>query len=264
MVDADFVLNVLGAVGGLGSLATIAGVSYWLGRKFAEIDKRFEIIEYRLNLIDERFKSMDERFESIDERFKSIDERFKDIDHRFEQVDRRFDELKRYVDSKLEELKKYTDDRVEGLKEYFEERLGGLGEKLSSRIERLAEAFTSYQEFFVEFLTTEGVVKPDYRDLLVKQARGVMRLATLNPLTREEWERLKAYLDKSERDELTLEEAEDFLELARKVVREYGEHPEAWKLHIYATITRALTAKRHYSQRRKEARHEQAQQGAQH
>ncbi len=234
MVDAGLVLNLLGAIGGLGSLATIAGVAYWLGRKFAEIDKRFEMIEYRLNLVDERFK----------------------------QVDGRFDEMKKYVDDKVEELKEYTGSRVSELKEYFEGRLGGLEERFSSRIERLAEAFTNYQEFFVEFLTTEGVIKPGYRDLLIKHARGTMRLAALNPLTREEWERLKLYLDKSERDELTLEEADDFLELARKVVREYGEHPEAWKLHIYAAMTRALTAKRYYEQRGREEKREQPQQGA--
>jgi len=252
LVDAGFVLNLLGAIGGLGSLATIVGVAYWLGRKFTEIDERFEMIEYR-------FKLIDERFESIDEEFKGVDEQFK-------QMDKRFDELKRYVDGKLEEtkreLKEYTDSKISELKEYFGERLNDFEERFSSRIQRLAEAFTNYQEFFVEFLTTEGVIKPGYRDLLVKQARGTMRLATLNPLTREEWERLKVYLDKSERDELTLEEADDFLELARKVVREYGEHPEAWKLHIYATITRALTAKKYYSQRRKEAQQEQARQGA--
>ena len=252
MVDAGFVLNLLGAIGGLGSLATIVGVAYWLGRKFAEMDKRFEMIEFRFKLIDERFKS---------------------IDDQFKQVDRRFDEMKKYVDDKVEELKKYTDSRVRELKEYFEGRLseleehfegrlGELEERFSSRIERLAEAFTSYQEFFVEFLTTEGVIKPGYRDLLIKHARGTMRLAALNPLTREEWERLKLYLDKSERDELTLEEADDFLELARKVVREYGEHPEAWKLHIYAAMTRALTAKRYYEQRGREEKREQSQQGA--
>jgi len=52
-------------------------------------------------------------------------------------------------------------------------------------------------------------------------------------------------LDKSERGELALEEADEFLELARKVAKEYGEYPGAWKLHTYATITRALTAKKY-------------------
>ncbi|WP_243670316.1 hypothetical protein [Vulcanisaeta sp. JCM 16161] len=70
--------------------------------------------------------------------------------------------------------------------------------------------------------------------MLRNEARRVMKLAVSgNPLSKEEWDRIKELLDK---DELTLEEALELRELARKVVREYGEYPEAWKLHIYASI----------------------------
>jgi len=62
-------------------------------------------------------------------------------------------------------------------------------------------------------------------------------------------------LIKNERWELTLDEADEFLELARKVVKEYGEYPEAWKLHIYATIVRALTIKK-YAEKKEEKRQE--------
>jgi hypothetical protein len=94
-----------------------------------------------------------------------------------------------------------------------------------------SDAFTVYREFFV--------------GCLAREARRVVRLAPANPLSREEWEKLKEYLDKSERDELTLEEADKFLGLAGKVAKEYSEYTGAWKLHTYATITRALTAKRY-------------------
>jgi flagellar capping protein FliD len=104
-VSVELVLNLLAAVGGLGGLATVIGIAYWLGKKFTEIDYRFRLIE---------------------ERFKTIDERFNRIDERFEEIDKRFDDLKNYIDS---------------------------------RINRLATAFTDYQEFFIEFLTTEGVVR---------------------------------------------------------------------------------------------------------
>ena len=152
-------------------------------------------------------------------KFTEIDYRFRLIDERFEQIDKRFDDLKNYIDS---------------------------------RVERLATAFTNYQEFFIEFLTTEGVVKERYRDVLIKEARRTMRLAVANPLSKEEGARLKELFEKSEKNELTLEEADEFLELARKVAWEYGEYPEAWKLHIYATITRALTIKKHYEKKEKE------------
>jgi len=188
-VSVELILNLLAAIGGLGGLATVIGVAYWLGRKFTEIDYRFRL-----------------------------------IDERFEQIDKRFDDLKNYIDS---------------------------------RVERLATAFTNYQEFFIEFLTTEGVVKERYRDVLIKEARRTMRLAVANPLSKEEWARLKELFEKSERNELTLEEADEFLELARKVAWEYGEHSEAWKLHIYATITRALLYKKYYEEKQKQTQQEQ-------
>jgi hypothetical protein len=68
--------------------------------------------------------------------------------------------------------------------------------------------------------------------VLIKEARRTMRLAVANPLTKEEWTRLKELFEKSEKNELTLEEADEFLELARKVAWEYGENPKMWKLHI--------------------------------
>jgi len=151
------------------------------------------------------------RFGEIGGRFKLVDERFQHIDERFKHVDRRLDEL--------------------------ESRILG-------RIERLASAFTYYHEFFLEVLSREGVIGSDIAEVLAREARRVVRLALLNPLTKGEWEKIKEYLDKSERGELTLEEADEFLELARKVVREYGEYAEAWKLHMYATIVRALLIKR--------------------
>ncbi len=155
----------------------------------------------------------------LGKKFAEIEERFRLIDERFREIDRRFSELER---------------------------------KLDTKIARLADAFTSYQEFFVEFLVHEGVIKRSARDMVVNEAKRLMRLAiSVNPLTREEWEKLRIYLEKSERDELTLEEADEFLELARKVVREYGEYPEAWKLHIYATITRALIRKKYLEEQEK-------------
>jgi len=147
----------------------------------------------------------------LGKKFSEIDAKFKLIDERFKRVDERFDS--------------------------FERRIIG-------RIERLAYAFTSYQEFLIEFLSREGVIKSGDKELLINEARRVMRLALANPMTKEELEKLREYLDKSEKDELTPEEADEFLELARKFAWEYGNRPEAWKLHIYATITRALVKKK--------------------
>jgi len=126
--------------------------------------------------------------------------KFAGMDLKFREIDRRFEAFERHV---------------------------------GSRILRMAEAFRSYQEFFVEYLAAQGMLKDGEASMLKNEALRLMRLASTNPLTREEWERIKRYLEK---DELTLEEALELRELARKATDEYGDRPEAWKLHIYASI----------------------------
>jgi len=209
-----FYYGVLDLIDMLGLLAAVGG----LGGLVAIISAIYWLGR-KFGEIEERFKLIDERFKMIDERFRVIDERFKLVDERFKQVDKRFDEL--------------------------EARILG-------RLERLASAFTYYHEFFLEVLSREGVIKSDIAEVLAREARRVVKLAMLNPLTKEEWEKIKEYLDKSERGELTLEEADEFLELARKVVKEYGEYAEAWKLHMYATIVRALLIKKLAEKRKSE------------
>jgi len=105
--------------------------------------------------------------------------------------------------------------------------------------------YVSYQEFFVKYLVSEGVLKPSAADIVVTEARNLMKLAVSNPFTKEEWKRLKELLDKGEKEKyLTLEEAYELLNLARKAIKEYGDHPEAWSLHIYASIMVGLAYRR--------------------
>jgi len=158
--------------------------------------------------------------------FREIRMRFKEIDERFRQIDGRFNELKGYVDGRFNELKGYID----------------------SRVNRLSEAFSSYQEFFIELLMTEGVIKPERAVIAKNEARRIMRLATsTNPLTKEEWKRLGELLDKDPND-LTYEEALELRELARKVIREYMDYAEAWKLLMYASMMVGLTKKKREEQ----------------
>ncbi|QOJ79306.1 hypothetical protein IG193_02245 [Infirmifilum lucidum] len=212
------ILSILSAIGGIGGLATVLYLSYWLGGKFREIDMRFKEI-------DMRFEEFSARFREVDRRFEEINKRFNEVDKKFDAIDRRFDDVNR---------------RIEGL----EERLSRLEERVDRRLERLAYAFISYQEFLTGYFVSEGVLKPSAASLVVTEARNLMRLAVSNPFTKDEWKRLGDLLDKSEKEELTLEEAQELLNLARKAVMEYGEYPEAWKLHMYAAIMVGLAYKR--------------------
>jgi len=177
------------------------------------------------------------RFGEIDERFKRIDERFRQIDERFNEMDKRFDELKRYVDSRFDDLKSYVDYRVD----------------------RLGRAFSSYQEFFIEYLSIKGVVSEQEATMLKNEAARLSTLATANPFTKEEWDKLKRYLDKDLK-EFTLKEAEEFRELGRKAIVEYWDRPEAYKLHLYTCIVYGLTLRRVYEEKEKKRKQQEAQQ----
>jgi len=78
---------------------------------------------------------------------------------RFEQIDERF----RQIDEKIE----------------------GMRGELKGYIERVLTGFASYQEFFIEFLTAEGIVRRDKSDLLKGEPRRVFALAKANPLMEE-------------------------------------------------------------------------------
>jgi len=103
--------------------------------------------------------------------------------------------------------------------------------EVNARIDRLVEAFVSYQEFFIAFLTSEGVIRAERAALAKGELLRIVKLARQNSFTEEELRRLEESILK---DELTLEEVLELRELARKAIREYGQYPEAWKLHMYA------------------------------
>jgi hypothetical protein len=168
----------------------------------------------------------------IGRKFGEIDERFRAVDERFRLLESRFDELKKYVDDRFIELKNYVDNRFNDLRSYID-----------NRVERIGRAFSSYQEFLVEYLSVKGIVSVEETRLLKGEANRIFVLASLNPFTKEEWEKLKKYLDKDPND-FTLEEAEEFRELGRKAIREYWDRPEAYKLHMYTCVVYGLTLRK--------------------
>jgi chromosome segregation ATPase len=191
------IIEILSAIGSLGGLFSILSLAYWFGRKFAQIEERFKQIEERFKMIDERFKQIDRRFDQIDSRFKQADDKFEKVDSRFERLEA---SLKAYIDEKFDPLKR---------------------------------SVKSVNEFIVDFLSYEGVLKREAGELL---KREISRVLSANPitdaLTEEERKRLKELLEK---DELTLEEADELYAIADKLVEKYGhKYTEVWKLLWYS------------------------------
>ena len=133
------------------------------------------------------------------------------VDERFRSMNSRFDEVKEYVDSKFKELKDYVDKRFDeldkGLREYVDRKVEDLDKRVFARAER-------------------------------PPAKVEHRL-----LTKEEWEKLKRFLEKDPGD-FTLREAEEFRELGRKAIAEYWERPEAYKLHLYTCVVYGLALRK--------------------
>ncbi|RFA92626.1 hypothetical protein [Pyrobaculum aerophilum] len=211
-----FSLTVVGMLG---------GALYWLGAKFKEIDKRFETIERELKQIREGQEGLKKY------------------------VDERSNELRKYVDSRFEEFRKYIDARFVEMKVYVDGKFDELKKYVDDKFSRLLNGFSGYQEFFLEFLTTEDVIDRKKAELARGELWRIIKLVGANPLSKEEVERLKELIQK---DELTYEEALWLREVARRLIIEYGT-PETWKLHAYASIWVALARKR-MAEERGEAR----------
>jgi hypothetical protein len=154
------------------------------------------------------------KFAQVDARFKAIDERFK------------------AVEGGVNALRREFGEKLSSLERKFDEKLSSVERKAGS----VAEAARNQLEFFTEFLGYRGVISQ--RDVAFVKGELYRLSAMLNPLTKEEAIRLKELLDK---EKLTLEEADNLREIARKLVREYGDRVgEAWKLLIYASIMRGI------------------------
>ncbi|MCC6058358.1 MAG: hypothetical protein LM568_05540 [Desulfurococcaceae archaeon] len=95
--------------------------------------------------------------------------------------------------------------------------------------------------------------------MIKDEASRILSLATSNLFTKEEWEKLKRYLEKDLK-EFTLKEAEEFRELGIKTIVEYWDRPEAYKLHMYTCIIYGLTLRKVYEEKEKKRQRQQGQQ----
>ena len=118
-------------------------------------------------------------------------------------------------------------------------------ERLSERLERLTNAINGVGESIVEYLGLKGVLNQGEVNYLRSEIMRLTSIAT-NPLTAEEKKRLLELVNK---DDLTLEEAEELHNLARKFYREYIEKtPDAYKVLLYAAAKHGEVLRKHSKQ----------------
>jgi polyhydroxyalkanoate synthesis regulator phasin len=118
-------------------------------------------------------------------------------------------------------------------------------EELRSVSNRLANAINGVGEAIIDYLGSRGVLKPEEATYLKSDIKRITSIAT-NPFTEAERRRLLELVDK---DDLTLEEAEELHNLARKFYREYIEKtPDAWKVLYYAAAKHGEVLRKHSKQ----------------
>ena len=196
-------------------IATIVGFMYKFERDTRE-DLRREVGELRMELRT--------NIDSLRSEMR------KEVEELRSEVRKEVSGLRADVDSLRAGLDGIKRD-VEALKTSVDELRGELRREVGA----LRGVIDGVGEVIVEYLRLRGVISPGDADLLKITIKGLASTAT-NPLTEEERRRLLELVDK---DDLTIEEAEELYRLARKLYEEYiYKTPDAFKALLYAVIKR--------------------------
>ncbi|QOJ79245.1 hypothetical protein IG193_01925 [Infirmifilum lucidum] len=220
----------------VGLAVTASRLSYQMGKKFAVIESRLQEQDRRLGDLENKIIGLENKVVGLENKVTGLESRITGFEGKIAGLGERITGVEEKLDKRIAEAKDELNKRIVEVEGRLNKRIADVEGRLAGKIERLAYAFTSYQEFLMKYFVSEGVLRREAAEMIATEARNLMRLAVSNPFTKEEWERLKVLLDKSEKDELSLDEAYELLNLARKAVMEYGEYPEAWKLHMYAAM----------------------------
>jgi hypothetical protein len=114
--------------------------------------------------------------------------------------------------------------------------------ELRSGLGRLANAINGVGESIIEYLGLKGVLNQGDVNYLKSEIRRIA-LTAANPFTEAERRRLLELVDK---DDLTLEEAEELHRLAWKFYEEYiDKTPDAIKVLFYAAAMRGITYRKY-------------------
>ena len=263
-----------------------AGTAYWLGRKLTRIEneirdlkaragrleesvrqqgERLASVERRVGELRERVASLEERVNRLENRVGNVEARLASVEERLARLEERVGNVEAGVAelrgrvagvenrlAQLEERVRSVEKGLSSLREDFTDfkaRVAARFDRLEERVERMGRAVRSVNELFIDLLGYEGVLRAEAVTFAKSELARVLELAG-NPLTKEEKERLKQLLEK---DDLTLEEAQELYRIADKLVEEHGDRIEAWKLLWYSRAWIGINWRRMAEQRRKAA-----------
>lgn len=214
-----------------------AGTAYWLGRKLTRIENEIKDLKARVGRLEESIQQQGERLASVERQVGELRGRMVGVENRLAQLEERESGVE-------EELSSLREDFTE-----FKATVAARFDRLEERMERMGRAVRSANELFIDLLGYEGVLRAEAVTFAKSELARVLELAE-NPLTKEEKERLKQLLEK---DDLTLEEAQELYKIADKLVEEHGDRIEVWKLLWYSRAWIGINWRRMAEQRKKAA-----------
>ncbi len=134
--------------------------------------------------------------------------------------------------------------------EFIEKRI----ESLERSLLALAEITKSAQEFLLDFLTYEGILR---RESVIFAKTEINRIyhkfELMKPYSEFTQEDLKEMGRLIKKDELTWEEAQRLKQLVWKAIKEYGhKFPALWKIYWYAEFMAALAIKKEVESKKKQ------------
>jgi len=217
-------------------VGTVSGATYWLGRKLASLEDRVAGLERKFGGLESRFTQLENRVAGLELAVGKLEARITQLERKVGNLEERLSALELHV-TKLEER--------------MEQRIGRVEEKVS----RLGRGIRSVNELFLDIFGYEGVLRAEAVTFAKSELARVLELAE-NPLTKEEWSRLKQLLEK---DDLNLEEAQELYRIADKLVEEHGDRIEVWKLLWYSRLWIGINWRR-MAEQRKKAQQQAAQQ----
>lgn len=250
-----------------------AGAAYWLGRKLARLEGELKELKSRtsnlegyvqqlgsrLTAVEREVGELKEEMAAVEGRLTRLEGAMAAVEGRLAQLEEGLASVRTTLASTEEGLEhvKGRVGRVEGglssLKGELAELKAGVTarfDKLEERVERVGRVVRSANELFVDLLGYEGVLRAEAVTFAKSELARILELAE-NPLTKEEKERLKQLLEK---DDLTLEEAQELYRIADKLVEEHGDRIEAWKLLWYSRAWIGINWRRMAEQRKTQAR----------
>jgi hypothetical protein len=215
-------------------IGMIASVAYWLGRRFALIERKFESLrnEFREELREVRTE-FDSKLGSLKAELGSMETKLRaEIGDAKAGLKAELDSVKAGLKAEIDSVKAELGGRLDALQGEVRELRG----QFARAFEGLKTAVSSSHALILDFLALKGLLDEKGAGFVKAEIDRVISMVQLNPITREELEFLKRVVAKDV-NEITLEEAERMVEIGKRWWFEDGSEA-AYKVYLGGLVIR--------------------------